>query len=52
MILNGVNNETRIKVSGRQREWSFRNCTHTYVGHMSAEKALAYGLIDKIIDKR
>ena len=48
MILNGVNNETRIKVSGRQREWSFRNCTHTYVGR----KALAYGLIDKIIDKR
>jgi len=29
MILNGVNNETRIKVSGRQRGWSFRNCTHT-----------------------
>ncbi len=29
MILNGVNDETRIKVSGRQREWSFRNCTHT-----------------------
>ena len=25
MILNGMNNETRIKVSGRQREWSFRN---------------------------
>ena len=35
MILNGVNNETRIKVSGRQREWSFRNCTHTYVGRRS-----------------
>ena len=30
MILNGANDETRIKVSGRQREWSFRNCTHTY----------------------
>lgn len=35
MILNGMNNETRIKVSGRQREWSFRNCTHTYVGRRS-----------------
>ena len=30
-----VNDETRIKVSGRQREWSFRNCTHTYVGRRS-----------------
>lgn len=29
-ILNGVNDETRIKVSGREREWSFRNCTHTF----------------------
>ena len=29
MILNGVNDETRITVSGRQREWSFRNSTHT-----------------------
>ena len=46
MILNGMNNETRIKVSGRQREWSFRN------NYMSAQEALAYGLIDKIIDKR
>lgn len=30
MILNGVNDETRIKVGGRQRDWCFRNCTHTY----------------------
>ena len=48
MILNGVNDETRIKVSWRQREWS----SGTALIHMSAEKALAYGLIDKIIDRR
>ena len=46
MILNGVNNETRIKVSGRQREWSFRNCIPSIQEHQPN------GLIDKIIDQR
>ena len=49
MILNGVNDETRIK---SKREAVGNGVSGTALMHMSAEKALAYGLIDKIIDKR
>ena len=51
MILNGVNDETRIKVSGRQREWSFRNCTHTY-RNMSPKDTYVYAIKEDEYENR
>lgn len=50
MILHAADCKMRIK--NRTVGGSGNGASGTALIHMSAEEALAYGLIDKIIDKR
>ena len=51
MILNGVNDETRIKTSRRQREQPFGSCIHTYSRYLPGRIVIGCKMTGSANDK-